>query len=374
MARRKTNSLAYGFEQYKIKGLNATVLKFNSVISEWYRREFEGGSFFSNLKTIYFCNKENQLSYLDNINDFSNAFPDNNGLIPNAKTLYIHPSCKLSRNLVFQKYKKTLNPWLADAVVIPELDLRDSHTFNEMAAFISERAQIIFLIDASSYYYPNNNIDFSKEEYIGKPLRQFLKVSSGDFCNIKDSLSYNVEDMLDAELMYYGKAYAINSNSALNDLIQNNIPKNRIVNEEAIMKSLGCEENKLSVEFLTSISEMLNSSDNDTVCSALKALSTMDYVHYPNSVILVLKESWYNYNYKKVLNSTAVKYMMTHLVGQRRRYMPVLKGKYITQQDYDVFKGLVHSMKIKSVDYLLEHECPFIYQDANLEYQPRIKN
>ena len=45
---------------------------------------------------------------------------DHKELLETAKTVYVHPSCKVSRTLLSQKYKKTLNPWTADVIVVPQ--------------------------------------------------------------------------------------------------------------------------------------------------------------------------------------------------------------------------------------------------------------
>lgn len=368
----KKNFSIYGFEQYKLIWLGYDAYTINYKLQDYNYNAFHHWAEFSNSRILYLKNEHSVPEINCNVN-IEELYPENKDLLNTTQTIYIHPSCNISRNVVLQKYKKTLNPWLADAVVIPKPTSNHSYDY-KAAIFISEKAQMIFHGTLPTYHEPTM-AKFSEEGIIGKPLRDFLIANEWHLEAIQSRVPYNIKDLLDAELIYVGDVYAINHDSVLNDLVQNTIPKSKIIYEDTIMNSLSSDENQLSVESLTSISEMLNSPDKDTVNSALKALSTMDYMHYPNSVILVLKESWDNYKYNKVMNSTAVKYMMTHFCGTgRRRWRPNFADDFITQKDYEVFKGLLDTIKIDGKNYMLEYECSFLYKDGNLEYQPRIMN
>lgn len=369
MTSNKSLSTIYGFESYQIRNVNSQIFIEKGPLNSWNTYIFSRVMWGS---VIYLRDNETQIPYLDNLTDYKALYPENKELLNTAQTIYIHPSCKLSRNMVCQKYKKTLNPWLADAVIIPEINAYNVQN-NDAAIFISEDSRNIFWVYAGTYEEDVRKL-FSNEDAIGKPFRDFLKITESDVSSIANDLPYKPKDLFDAELIYFGETLSVPNKSVLNELIQNAIPKSKIIYEDTIMASLGNDENQLSVESLTSIAEMLNSSDGDTIDSALKALSTMDYMHYPNSVILVLRQNWYNYNRRKVMNSTAVKYMMNHLGGVKRRYIPSMRDNYITQKDYDVFKDLVHSIKIDSLDYVLKNDCPFLYLDSNLKYKARIKD
>ena len=146
-------------------------------------------------------------------------------------------------------------------------------------------------------------------------------------------------------------------NAALS-ILEDTIPTDKIVYEESVQESLGCESNQLTFDSLTSIKDMLECKDDNTVSAGLKSLSMMDWVHYPNSIkyILNLIEN-YGWRYNPAASSTSVKYMLkTISKNSSRRHWPGCMDYEIYEQDYELFKQLkMHYDKIapeKILDYM----------------------
>lgn len=252
-------------------------------------------------------------------------------LLTSAKKLYIHPTCKLSRTLVAEKYKKVLNPWLADAIVIPEPNY-DNLVYEKVALFIHESSHTI--VNVVLYNSDNYNTNLFKE---GNKFRDLMSCPPDD-----RNTAYDKSNVLDAELFYLGNVLGVGiNNSYVVDIINNSLLADKIVYEQSVQDSLSSENNQLSLETLTSIKDMLNSSDEDTVSAGLKALSMMDWAHYPNSIKYILKTSNGKWRYNHATNSTSVKYMISTISTYKRRsWWPGNYDDNIYQEDYDLFLQL----------------------------------
>ena len=269
-------------------------------------------------------------------------------LLDTAKKVFTHPSCKLSRSMMGEKYKKSLNPFLSDAIVIPKPNYSDLSLKN-YALFINENAKIIVMIWVEEPKAHNHIKDVCE----GTKFKDIITCSPDD--NYGSRKPYNTSDMLDAELFYYGEVlYIPNEQSWIAEVLTHRLPPEKIVFEESIQESLGDETNQLDFDSLCSIKDMLESSDENTVSAGLKSLSMMDWMHYPQSVKFILNnvDNKYHWIYNKACNSTSVKYMMKTIAGEEARRRTWWPGGYdneIYEKDFELFKQLkCHYDKIPS--------------------------
>lgn len=358
------NSYIYGFEDYTVN-----ILYSYNLLSTYDTRicSYSTGRIF-----LIPENFPINVSYDDSLYQASfnpPLFTENMELLESAKKVYIHPACKISRSMVATKYKKCLNPWVADAVVLP--NAVSSPDFHKTMVFINESVKAIFITilynsDADKFV----NITFGtkiRDIICNCPIVQYLPFSSGD--------------VLDAELFYRGDILEFDSdNDYLLNIITGNIPKDKIVLENTLQKSLGGEHNQLTLESLVSIGDMMSSSDADTVSAGLKALSCMDWMHYPNSVRYMIRSIPYSRNswkFNKAINSTSVKFMMTSLArSSNRRRFPGDFDDTIYEEDYELLKQLVmHYNPETKNDEIFTNMAymNFMYVTAEGMLKPRLK-
>lgn len=259
-------------------------------------------------------------------------FQENKALLNTAKKLFIYPECSIPRALVAEKYSKSLNHWAADAVVIPHCDIKIG--IKEALVFVNEDAKLIVISD--SYYK-----DIDKEKL--KPDTSFKEMMVG-IMDSRDTIGFPVSDVENATFMYHGTIYTIDARQRhIIDAFTNNLPTDKIIYEDTLLKALGNTDNQITLESLTSIKDMLESKDSDTVSAAMKALAFMDYMSYPNSVKLlfniVLKSSIY---YNKTCNSAAFKCLVKNLFKtSSKRWWFGDYSSSITQKDYDLLEQLL---------------------------------
>lgn len=373
MIQNKSKSYIYGFEDYNI------VYLFDS----YFRCNYSQGLpySFSNIASKYIINKDlpysviktvdSKYSWLKKISFDPIICEDHPQLLSTAKKVYVHSSCKLSRNMLSEKYKKSLNPYLSDAVIIPT-PYYQGVSLDKYAVFINDNARIIVLV-----YIDEDHDDVIKRleaTEIGTSFNALIT------CSITQNnhMLYNEIDVMNAELMYFGEMIEIpNDQIYVMDIITNVIPKDKIVFEKSAMESLGSDSNKLDFESCKSIKDMIDSSDDNTVATGLRALSMMDWIHYPCSIRYLfgtLDSSRWRWN--KACNSTSVRYMMTSLSGKTsRNRWPGDDENCIYPQDYQLYKQLkCHYDKIPE-DGFLEYIRfnNFMYVTPEGRIAPRIK-
>jgi len=255
-------------------------------------------------------------------------------LLATAKKVYVHPSCKLSRAMLSQKYKKCNNPWMADVVVIPDCGINDCRIKN-VSLFLNESAHLMLYCDNS---YSADNIKDANSIPEGTRLGDYItKVEEWSTTHLKK------EEILDAKFFYVGEALVVPKGSLhIYDILTQQVPNNKLVFESDIMATLSTDENKVTFESLTSIKEMLDSTDEDTVSAGFKALSMMDWMHYPNSIRYVIRNNIRMNRYNKAVDSTSVKYMLQSLSNNSgRMHWPGDYDNSIYEQDYELFKKLI---------------------------------
>lgn len=363
MATVSTTDRMCGMEDYTFLRIDCNILT-DTYINEYALKAYSwdtGRYYFIPEKTVL---NQYGMKYVDT--DF---IVDHKELLETAKTIYVHPNCKVSRTLLSQKYKKTLNPWAADVIVFPQPS-KNHFSTDDTALFVNDAAKLVTVMKASDYVKKFNK---------GVLLRHIILYQS----NIKNfefrtDLGYSPIAMLDSTLEYCGPLATVERrDSYIIDLLNHTIPTEKTVFEDTIMKSLGNTENKPTLENLISIRDMLDSKDSDVVTSALKALASMDYVNYPNSVITILRDNIYNWRYNKAITSTSVKYMLKSLLGR------TFVGKWIgynketiSQEDFNLLQQLINHLSNDNEQYArLQYysEMPFMFKDCNMQLLPRLE-
>jgi hypothetical protein len=266
--------------------------------------------------------------------------------------------------MMAEKYKKSLNPYLSDAIIIPKPEYSEFN-LRKKALFINESAKLIVMVHIDS----DDSHKRIKDACEGDKFRALMTCGPNDSYGSRKP--YTIEDVVNSEFFYYGEVlYVPNSMSWAMDVLTHNIPAEKIVFEESVQESLGTETNQLDFDSLCSIMDMLNSSDEDTVSAGLKSLSMMDWMHYPQSIKFILNNTnnKYNWIYNKACSSTSVKYMMKTIAGNKSHKRTWWPGDYnneIYEEDFELFKKLkaryhhiqpedimtdIHSMNFMSVN------------------------
>ena len=288
-------------------------------------------------------------------------------VIENAKTAYVHPSCKLPRTLLTQKYKKALDPWLADIVVVPKGYYAGHEKY---LLFANDETMDVIRIYTDCWWGESDEIrQYFKELKEGDTIADLMRKVGKDIQSVRAQSPDIADTILNAKFQFYGIIMPLDHNTKwLIDYADNVIPKSKTVFEEDVLASLKSDSNKPTCEGLVSLAEMLDSTDHDTQTAALKALASLDYVNYPNSIVAVFKKAGSKWRDVKAYNNTDVKYMLEYLELRNSRYM-VYKEKYISKDDYEVFLPLYKEL----FPNLGLENLPFMYADQEYVIHPRLK-
>ena len=295
-----------------------------------------------------------------------NLYEDHPELLKTAKTVYIHKQCHIPRSILIEKYKKSLNPWYADAVVLPELDSRD-YRIDQVAIFINEEAKLLFLVP-------------SLESYAHGHFK--LGKTFGELCKSKprfdpDTRDYTEKQIASSKLMYVGDILTIhNTSSCIIDILTRSLPTSKVVLEQTVQKSLASENNKIDLDTLVGIYEMLKSEDAEVIGTGLKALSMLDYIHFTNSVHYILSLVGYlKYKYNKATHFTSVKYMLK-ILNPTGRSKCWHYDKSIYAKDLELLKQLIKQLDPVYKDNVSGwfYGADFMYYDTCNNLVPRIKN
>lgn len=356
----------YSFEDYQLLRYNHRIFNEDNSISHYDLHQYSYG--YSNHVII-----NNQVpvccgNYYDEI-DWEKMITNHKELVNTAKSLYVYPQCKIPRKHVAEKYKKVLNPWLADAVVVPDNIVRNEVYTGRF--FINEDAKKIFLFyDDYGTKFPAFEQGTKMYSILSNKHINELKVIAANYPNLY------ADEMLNAEFLgvYNYTVLGANENFKI-DILNGTVPLDKTIKEQNIMESLGNEENDITFEALDSIWDMLNSTDNDTVAAGIKALSSMDYIHYPLSIKFVLNHAS-NWVYNKATDTTAAKYMFNKILGgTARAYVRLNENRDIEEKDWEILHQLVEKYfeyKEERVNnYLRNLNCT--YEDANYNVFPRLK-
>lgn len=291
-------------------------------------------------------------------------------LLSTASTVYVHPNCKLSRTLISEKYKKSLDTYSADVVVIPEPDI-SKVAVKYAAIFVDESSKTLVYAPYDSNY---------KEAVESIPLGTPLSQAARGYMHFRYGIAYDEKNILNAELIHYGKFLEIpKEENHLLDILTNRIPSSKLVYEQDMQDSLSSNNNQLTLDAAISIRDMINSSEDSTVAVGLKTLSVMDWMHYTNSVKYILRNCTSYWRYSRAISSKPVKYMLVTISGSvRKRWWP---GCYYTgtiyKQDYELFKQLVmhdeHLSEEKAVSWLAINAGTFMKTHLGSSPEPIFK-
>lgn len=334
MSKNPTGSRLYGFEDYKIVkiGFPFTYTWSWSVpySTEKYSIKYVADN------NLPIKQDPNANSHYAPFSFEPALYEDNKELLATAKKLYVHPSCKISRSLMAEKYSKSLNPWMADAVVVPEPSYNNLWINRNSLLFINENAKLIVVSLADC----EDAIKLAESFELGSTFRSLCRMETSD----RATVDYKSEDLLNAELFYKGLLLEVpNNQQHILDILTRSLPVSKTVFEDTVQESLSTEDNQVTLESLVNIIEMLNSTDRNTNNAALKALSMLDYMHYSNSIKYVIREqAGSNYKYIQAANSTPVKFMF-HKLSQRtnRNCWPGGYSSNIYECDYQLFLQLL---------------------------------
>lgn len=363
----KSDTVLYGFDDFKTIKLSQRAL-FSDY--GWYLNYYNDLCTYLTVDSTLQAKMFSDSSYTSNVATKQTLCEDHPELLNTASKLFVHPTCKLSRTMLAQKYGKSLNPWFADAVVIPAFYKWIINT-QHVVIFANYEAKLIVIIDIL-----NDKIEASNSFQLEQSFESLAKSAP-----IRTSYAsgYSYEDVLKSQIIYIGNCFKIpHSDSYILDILTGTIPASKIVFEKTVQKSLSTDDNQLSLESLVNIHDMLESSDENTVGAGLKALSMMDYIHYPNSIRFVLKNIYKgNYIYNKATNSTSVKFMFKQLTNSSRR--SAFPGNYdyaIYEQDFELLKQLIKhyepSYGASVLDYMRHISFMTVNDDGVLV--PRLKS
>lgn len=357
---RAYKSKIYGFEDYTLYGLNGDVFYLQA---DMYRFSKVEQCFMTYLFPDNIVEKDRY-----NTTDIDILFKQEANhpeLLSSAKKLFIHPNCKISRTIIYNKYSKSLNPYLSDAIVIPQdyKSLYLNHT--SVLLFVNESKKVILMFGLYDDDF-DNNIKSSPEG------TKFSELVCQDISSYAENVQpLTLSDIMDSELMYAGDMlYFDNQHSYIVDILTGKLPYDKLVHEESLLESLKDEDNQITLDNLLSIKDMLSSSDPSTVAAALKALSMMDYTHYSNSILTMMGDGGvlYNFKYNRAMKLTSVKYMINQLFSTNRRSrIWVRYSNDIYKEDYDLLCQLLkqkYNCEDSEVwDNLLQCYPPFIRYD-----------
>ena len=367
----KNTTHFYGFEDYNIVPINANIFRQTWDFFPGYYYETRTGSYMIN-RDLPVELAEDAFSYYPTVTFKPSLCENHKELLDTAKKVYVHPCCKLSRSMMAEKYKKSLNPFLSDAVVVPEPDYRDFRLENQVL-FINEIAKIIVRV----VIYQDD--EFSDILSAGFKDGDILKDKmTCAFIQRFNHIQYDINHVLESEFMYAGEVLFIpNSHSYALDILTNALPKDKIVFEKSVQESLSNETNQLTFDSLISVKDMIDSTDKNTVAAGLKALSMMDWMHYPNSIKFIMNQTdKYKWYYNDAMNSTSVKYMMNTIAKNvARRHFPGNYDDDIYEQDYELFKQLKMYYDKVSEDNILDYirYCSFMSINSEGLLVPNLK-
>lgn len=371
----KNLSRLYGFEDYTMINLQDYIWLSTSTYHMAYNSISTGKlcAINKDLKVKVMRVPNPICSCIDDIGYESSLYEDHKELLKTAKKVYVHPACHISRSLIAEKYKKSLNPYLADVVVVPSLEDNITTLF-EAALFINHITKIIYNVHIYNSEESAPIISSLKENMKLGDVITASNIDASYYANVKKCC----EGILDAEFLYYGELVEIPTcASHIFDLLTYKIPADKTVYENSIQETLGCESNQLTFDSLVAIHDMLESSDEDTVAAGLKSLSMMDWIHYANSVKLTMnsagKSRWL---YNSATGSTSVKYMLNTISNSSRRNR--WPGDYdcdIYEQDYELFKQLKKHFDKLDDNTLMQNMtgCNFMLVDPDSVLRPHIK-
>lgn len=371
------NSNIYGVDGYSVYPMTRNIFTASSVsnIRDWLNLYWQDTVFLVNdlVKKYFKKNSEGHYTLDDITLDINH--PE---LLKTAKTLYIHPKSSIPRGLVTQKYKKVLNPWLADAVILPNRSIPHIYT-SQYIVFVNEDKKQMFYMHP--YWFNRNTAnDTLQSVKVGTKAGTMLPFTEDAWLNAQPDDDYTdlMKAFIDSEVDFNGEGlYIKKKDEWFYDMLSGSLPTSKCVYDNEVIAALGDDDNQPTVESYTSIREMLESKDSDTQTAGLKALSMMDYMSYPNSTMFLFFNLGSEWRYCKGASASATRFMFQQLFYGTPSYYPCFSDKFITSKDYELLKALIPKVYKDMGKELINNEIerfPFMYAGEELELRPRIKD
>lgn len=347
------NIIVEGFEDYRVQFMSDRVFYDRCLRSLWSYNK--GG---------YDC-KQSIVLYDQSVlvypkNQIHLEWPET-GNLDTAKKVYIHPNCTLSKQLVYTKYKRVLDPWKADVVVVPGANkFNGFYSYNTLLA-VNECKKTVILCDVASFNAnPETARNVSNANLLGEVISSSF-IDNFIESNRPEELPNDIEDYrtaCDAIIVGIYKMVSYRPEDTwLKELRDNKFPKNKIVYESSVMKFLSSEENKINFDILVNIQDMLLSKDEAVQSTGIKSLAMLDWANYPASVRYILQKGFDNSRYLRfnpMWHTTAVKFMKNSLSNMYSRYRPfsVTQQMTITKEDWNVLQELLKKNNEYTPSYL----------------------
>lgn len=230
-------------------------------------------------------------------------FKENPDVLKTAKKVFIHPNCSIPRGFIH--FKKTLNPWMADAVIIPTMVRRDFAVINIKLQPLT----VIFIDEENSIILVYNTLSCNTE------FNDNLKDKLPQCMNKQVTVNITYDKKIHPSLSYFGPSIELlDSQQFVIPLINKEYPMNKIVQEDSLLPYNSSEDNKMTIDVYYNIMDMIKSSDQNIQIVGMKALSNMDYYTYSNTIIALLiqtKSSWWRN--EKAKNNSSVRFMLRYL-------------------------------------------------------------
>lgn len=341
----------YGYEDYNLTRFSASIFNDPPAWSAGkYSQYYQGREYYTVMPIDQSLLGEERWFYL-NIDNH----PE---LLKTAKKLYIHPNCTVPRDAVAKKFKKCLNPYEADAVVIPDTIIAPCISTENWAVFINHEHKTIYatyIVMDSQYYSKIFNAPG------GTTIGSLITAPRGEYPPFFE----------ESKLEYVGPIHQFpRAEAHLMDYMTFKMPKDKIVFQKDLLDTLGDESNVPTVEALVSIYEMLKSNDESVKEMGLKTLATLDYYHYPETFISLIKAGDIRWNNAR--NASAVKCMLETLKiggGSSLNWIKHTK-RFISHKDYELFEKVMKSILNYNYDSYCEG-ISFMYMNDYLQPTPR---
>lgn len=370
MAEKKEKRTLYGYEDYEVFDMST----YNIVINNETRGQSGSNNYYR------LCIEPHLLkNYKSEFDVNALEVMEHPKLLDNARKIYIHPSSTISRDMVRRKFATSINAVGADAIVIPKPN-KEALSVHTEAIFVNDSAMKVYMfrfdVLENRYYYHDvweaKRMKTFYNEVKGLPpgirFSEIAQISS--VIDYTDEDKPGMKDLADAELVSVGPVlYAMEKAKYIIDLITYVLPKDRIVYEDTLLKALGDESNEPTIDSLTSIYDMMKSTDPAIRELGMKTLATMDYIHYPVCVNAILDNTDWRRDTR--FNSTAVKFMLASLNVNPRYYKyrrTKSKCPYsIAEKDWNLYQEL-----IKHIDRTLDDEDTWLGYCIGLNFINRV--
>lgn len=200
-------------------------------------------------------------------------------LLTNDAVVYIHPSCKVMKSYVKQKFKLSNDPFKADVAVIPYEYPSYTVELSKHLIFRSMDGRTLYAIPYHSNHYDGFKNDIMDDIIKAEPGTLMKNISSNKGFEIHEELAF---------LEYVGiqsMAFLPKRESFAIDILQGSLPMDKIVTESQLTPMISTESNQITPDVLANIHSMMKSTDHDTRALALKTLATLNYMKYPVSTL-----------------------------------------------------------------------------------------